>query len=62
MNFNDIKDPKAQQMLKDAGITQEKLNGVDVDKLNKILSDPAMLEKIMSTPAAKALLKRFKTE
>ena len=62
MNFNDISDPKAQQMLKNAGITQEKLKNVDSDKLNRILSDPEAIKKIMSTPAAQALLKRFKND
>lgn len=62
MNLNDIKDNKAQEMLKKAGITDEKLKGIDSDKLNRILSDPEAVQKIMSTPAAQALLKRFKKD
>lgn len=62
MNLNDIKDNKAQEMLKNAGITDEKLKGIDSDKLNRILSDPEAVQKIMSTPAAQALLKRFKKD
>lgn len=62
MNLNDIKDPKAQEVLKNAGITTEKLKNVDGEKLNRILSDPEMVQRIMSSPAAQALLKRFKND
>ena len=62
MNLNDIPDPKAQEMLKNAGITQEKLKNIDTEKLNSILSDPAAVQRIMSTPAAQALLKKFKND
>ena len=62
MNLNDISDPKVKEMLKKAGITQEKLKNVDSDKFNRILSDPDAVQKIMSTPAAQALLKRFKND
>ena len=62
MNFNDIKDTKAQEMLKNAGITNEKLKNIDSEKLNRILSDPEAVKKLMSTPAAQALLKRFKND
>ena len=62
MNLNDISDPKVKEMLKKAGITQEKLKNVDSDKFNRILSDPEAVQKIMSTPAAQALLKRFKND
>lgn len=62
MNLNDIKDPKAQEVLKNAGITTEKLKTVDGEKLNRILSDPEMVQRIMSSPAAQALLKRFKND
>ena len=62
MNFNDITDPKIKQMLKNAGISSEKLGKVDGEKLNQILSDPEMVQRIMSTPAAQTLLKKFKNE
>ena len=62
MNLNDIKDTKAQEMLKNAGITNEKLKNIDSEKLNRILSDPEAVKKLMSTPAAQALLKRFKND
>ena len=62
MNLNDIKNPKAQEVLKNAGITTEKLKNVDSEKLNRILSDPEMVQRIMSSPAAQALLKRFKND
>lgn len=62
MNFNDIKDPQMQQMLKNAGISEEKLRAVDKEKLNQILSNPQALQSIMSSPAAQALLKKFKKD
>lgn len=62
MNLNDISDPQMQQMLKNAGISNEKLSGIDKDKLNQILSNPEAVQKIMSSPAAQALLKRFKKD
>lgn len=62
MNFNDITDPKIKQMLKNAGISSEKLGKVDGKKLGQILSDPEMVQRIMSTPAAQTLLKKFKNE
>ena len=62
MNLNDISDPKAKEMLKNAGVTPEKLKNVDAEKLNRILSDPATVQKIMSSPAAQALLKKFKKD
>ena len=62
MNFNDIKDTKAQEILKKAGVTNEKLQNINSEKLNQILSDPEAVQKLMSTPAAQALLKRFKRD
>ena len=62
MNLNDISDPQMQQMLKNAGISNEKLSAVDKEKLNQILSNPEAVQKIMSSPAAQALLKRFKKD
>lgn len=62
MNLNDISDPKAKEMLKNAGITQEKLKNVNVEKFNRILSDPEAVKKLLSTPMAQALLKKFNNE
>lgn len=75
MNSNNFSDEKLEKMIKAAsngtGISAEELKkklsdgnlkglkNVDSDKLNRILSDPAAVEKIMSSPAAQALLKKF---
>ena len=59
MNNNNISDDKIEQMLKSAGISPDKVKDIDSNKLNKILSNPDAVQRIMSTPAAQALLKKF---
>lgn len=59
MNDKNVSDEKLKEMLKTVGISPDKIKNVDNNKLNQILSNPEEVERIMSTPAAQALLKKF---